>query len=133
MIDFKEFNEKISDEMLAAYIDGNATAEEAFLIESLSVDNDYLSEIIDITNEQFSMIDGMLDNDIMQDESQTRNLYLPEVDIEECCNMCLNNFSIWERSDEAADILPDGEMLNNINDSTHCVSVENNDNYLEDI
>ena len=54
MIDFKDFNENISDEMLAAYIDGNATPFESSLIEStLDVDN-FLSESLDIANDTIS-------------------------------------------------------------------------------
>ncbi len=48
------FNENISDEMLAAYIDGNATPDESSLIEStLGIDN-LLSESLDIANDSVS-------------------------------------------------------------------------------
>ena len=54
MIDFKDFNENISDEMLAAYIDRNATPDESSLIEStLGVDN-LLSESLEIANDTIS-------------------------------------------------------------------------------
>lgn len=54
MIDFNDFNENISDEMLAAYIDGNATPDESSLIEStLGVDN-LLSESLDVANDTIS-------------------------------------------------------------------------------
>lgn len=54
MIDFNGFNESISDEMLAAYIDGNATESEKSLIESTMSDNSMLSEAVDIANDTTS-------------------------------------------------------------------------------
>jgi len=51
MIDFKDFNENISDEMLAAYIDGNATPEEVGMIQSQLINDDSLSEVIDISSD----------------------------------------------------------------------------------
>ena len=54
MIDFKDFNEKISDEMLAAYIDGNATPEESSLIESTLDNDNLLTESLDIVNDSIS-------------------------------------------------------------------------------
>lgn len=54
MIDFNDFNENISDEMLAAYIDGNATENEKSLIENSISDNSMLSEVVDIANDTTS-------------------------------------------------------------------------------
>ena len=51
MIDFLKFNDDISDEMLAAYIDGNATEEENSLIEDSISSDEMLSEAIDIIND----------------------------------------------------------------------------------
>lgn len=51
MIDFNSFNENISDEMLAAYIDGNATESEKSLIENSISDDSMLSEAVDIAND----------------------------------------------------------------------------------
>lgn len=51
MIDFNDFNENVSDEMLAAYIDGNATPSEASLIELSVGSNDLLSESLDLTKD----------------------------------------------------------------------------------
>ena len=51
MIDFLKYNDNISDEMLAAYIDGNATEEENSLIEDSISSDEMLSEAIDIIND----------------------------------------------------------------------------------
>lgn len=54
MIDFNDYNNNISDEMLAAYIDGNATENEKSLIENSMPDNSMLSEAVDIANDTTS-------------------------------------------------------------------------------
>ena len=67
MIDFLKFNDDISDEMLAAYIDGNATEEENSLIEKSISSDEMLSEVVDVVNDINSFEDengilGFLDN-----------------------------------------------------------------------
>lgn len=54
MVDFNSFSENISDEMLAAYIDGNTTKSENLLIESSKSEDSMLSEIVDIVNDATS-------------------------------------------------------------------------------
>lgn len=54
MIDFNGFSNNISDEMLAAYIDGNAIENEKSLIENSMSDNSMLSEAVDIANDTTS-------------------------------------------------------------------------------
>lgn len=56
MIDFKEFDEQISDEMLAAYLDGNATTEEIDAIQSQLINDDLLSEVIDVSSESLNYL-----------------------------------------------------------------------------
>lgn len=51
MIDFLKFNDNITDEMLAAYIDGNATEEENSLIENSISSDEMLSEVVDVVND----------------------------------------------------------------------------------
>lgn len=51
MIDFKDFNENISDEMLAAYIDGNATSDETSQISAAIKSNNLLAESLDVVND----------------------------------------------------------------------------------
>ena len=46
-----DWNDNISDEMLAAYIDGNANMEECSLIQSQMGSDSMLSEVIDIVND----------------------------------------------------------------------------------
>lgn len=54
MIDFNSFSENISDEMLAAYIDGNTTESENLLIEISKSDGSMLAEVVDIVNDATS-------------------------------------------------------------------------------
>ncbi len=51
MIDFNSFSENISDEMLAAYIDGNTTPEEFSLIENALASDSMLSESLDLISD----------------------------------------------------------------------------------
>lgn len=46
-----DWNDNISDEMLAAYLDGNANMEECSLIQSQMCSDSMLSEVIDIVND----------------------------------------------------------------------------------
>ena len=46
-----DWNDNISDEMLAAYIDGNANMEECSFIQSQMGGDSMLSEVIDIVND----------------------------------------------------------------------------------
>ena len=46
-----DWNDNISDEMLAAYIDGNANMEECSLIQEQMGSDSMLSEVIDIVND----------------------------------------------------------------------------------
>ena len=55
MIDFKDFNENISDELLAAYIDGNTTESENALIENSIKGDSILSEAYETANDTVSL------------------------------------------------------------------------------
>ena len=59
MIDFLKFNDDISDEMLAAYIDGNATDEESVKIKDALSSNEMLSEVADVLNDIKSYDDSV--------------------------------------------------------------------------
>lgn len=50
-----DFNENISDEALASYIDGNAMESEKSLIQSSMSDDPILSEAVDIANDATSL------------------------------------------------------------------------------
>ena len=56
MIDNKDFNENISDEILAAYIDGNTTPEEFSLIENALASDSMLSESLDLISDTVTVI-----------------------------------------------------------------------------
>ena len=51
MIDFLKFNDDISDEMLAAYIDGNATEEESSRIRVALSSDETLLEATEVVND----------------------------------------------------------------------------------
>lgn len=58
MIDFLNIGENISDEMLAAYIDGNATPEESSMIQNALGNDELLTEAIDIVNDSIPFGNG---------------------------------------------------------------------------
>lgn len=58
MIDFMNIEENISDEMLAAYIDGNATPEESSMIQNALGNDELLTEAIDIVNDSIPFGNG---------------------------------------------------------------------------
>lgn len=51
MIDFLDYDDGISDEMLAAYIDGNSTSDENLIIQNALGSDELLTEAIDIAND----------------------------------------------------------------------------------
>lgn len=57
-----DWNDNISDEMLAAYLDGNANMEECSLIQSQMGSDSILSEVIDIVND-INHLGLTMDND----------------------------------------------------------------------
>lgn len=58
MIDFMNIGDNISDEMLAAYIDGNATPEESSVIQNALGNDELLTESIDIVNDSIPFGNG---------------------------------------------------------------------------
>lgn len=50
-----DWNDNISDEMLAAYLDGNANIEECSLIQNQMGSDSMLSEVIDIVNDIYHL------------------------------------------------------------------------------
>lgn len=107
----------ISDEMLAAYIDGNSTDEEKNLIENSIQEDSMLSEAIDIANDT-KMLSSNFDWDLHEGDFGFWELGLPPVLENE-------HFSI------AADI--DDVNLGNDNIDvfdTHHVIMSNEDNFI---
>jgi len=60
MMDWNDNN--ITDEMLAAYIEGNATPMESTLISDTMMQDDMLAEAIDIVNDSLSMGNDLFGN-----------------------------------------------------------------------
>lgn len=89
MIDFLDFD-NISDEILAAYIEGNATEQEASLIQDAMRGNDSLADTIEIVNDSLIVDNYMEMNypDLMQSWMQdvtninnTSGINMPFVDL----------------------------------------------------
>lgn len=93
MIDFKGFNENISDEMLAAYIDGNATEQESFIIESSQNEDSSLDETLDVVRDSISF-GGFEDVDIHKGDFGFWELGLPPVITEDDIINFQNNNSM---------------------------------------
>lgn len=60
-----DWNDNISDEMLAAYLDGNANMEECSLIQPLMGNDSMLSEVIDIVNDINQLGLGMYNDNLI--------------------------------------------------------------------
>lgn len=120
MIDFNDFNEDISDEMLAAYIDGNVTSIESALIESTPLYNDSLSEIIEITKD-IDSYKAFSDNCMIQSYSHFDDEFISKVNWEETDNLSINNTPYG--SFQGDDI--DAAILSPTDDFP---SIDNNDN-----
>lgn len=59
MIDFNDFNENISDEMLAAYIDGNATPEEESIVsKAIESHSDILRDSFELIQDSISLVEN---------------------------------------------------------------------------
>ncbi|MBQ8360454.1 MAG: hypothetical protein IJX44_00725 [Bacteroidaceae bacterium] len=88
-----EWNDEISDEMLAAYIDGNATAEEAFRIESTIASDGTLQECLDIANDSISINQNSDCMDVWQGDYGFWEMGIPPIfSIEESDNSAFNMF-----------------------------------------
>lgn len=117
MIDFNKFSKDISDEMLAAYIDGNSTEEEKTLIENSIQEDSILSEAVDIANDT-KMLSSNFDWDLHEGDFGFWELGLPPV-----------------LKDEHLSIATDIEDVNFENDNidvfdTHHVIMSNEDNFI---
>lgn len=77
MIDISKIDGKISDELLAAYIDGNTTEEENIYIQNAIDSDDYLSEVFDIVKSS-NMLDSY-DWDIHKGDFGFWELGLPPI------------------------------------------------------
>ena len=76
MIDFLKFNDDISDEMLAAYIDGNVTDEEFVKIKDALSSNEMLSEVADVLND-IKSYDDSVDWGIVEDGKESLSIDFP--------------------------------------------------------
>lgn len=96
MIDFLKFNDDISDEMLAAYIDGNSTENETLLIEKSLKEDSLLSEIVDIAHDSQFIKDsiGWDDSKFEQLDEITVLPEFPDNNSEETEDIIINNIKL---------------------------------------
>ena len=66
-----DWNDNISDEMLAAYLDGNANMEECSLIQGQMGSDSMLSEVIDIVNDINQLGLGMNNDNLIMNPMDT--------------------------------------------------------------
>ncbi|MEE1365930.1 MAG: hypothetical protein UHE93_04545 [Muribaculaceae bacterium] len=66
-----DWNDNISDEMLAAYLDGNANMEECSLIQDQMANDSMLSEVIDIVNDINQLGLGMYNDNLIMNPMDT--------------------------------------------------------------
>lgn len=117
MIDFNKFSKDISDEMLAAYIDGNSTDEEKTMIENSIQEDSILSEAVDIANDT-KMLSSNFDWDLHEGDFGFWELGLPPI-----------------LDDEHLSIAADIDDVNLENDNIdvfapHNVIMSNEDNFI---
>ena len=66
-----DWSDNISDEMLAAYLDGNANMEECSLIQNQMGNDSLLSEVIDIVNDINQLGLGMNNDNLIMNSMDT--------------------------------------------------------------
>lgn len=115
MIDFDIFNfdDNITDEQLAAYIDGNATAEETLLIENALNNDTMLSEVLDIAQDGASL-GSNFDWELHKGDYGFWELRLPSVVTEED----LEPFKEDEEETESSNLRNDNIMKEELNSKT---------------
>lgn len=74
-----DWNEHISDEALAAFIDGNATAEEAYRIENAMASDEALQECLDIVKDSMPISQSLNNMDIWQGDYGFWEMGIPPV------------------------------------------------------
>lgn len=132
MIDFLKQNDDITDEMLAAYIDGNATEYEKLLIDQSLTDNELLSETIDIVNDSiFADENLLLDKFGVNQESDNWSMQ-NSVNIEMFGNQSLYSFDHDNFVEgDAPEFVVSQESLQDINDCKDDFFEESSDDDLE--
>ena len=129
MIDFNNFNENISDEMLAAYIDGNATSAESAIVEFSSFFSDSLSEIMEIAKDIHSY-KALSDNSMMQSISFLEDELISKANLDETNSITIDDTSYCSFVDDdisasmstSADDFPSNEINENPHDELNIQS-----------
>ena len=104
-----DWNDNITDEMLAAYIDGNATPMEAALIADSMQQDDLLAEAIDIVNDSMNMGNDLLSSTDLFSNSMN------------------NGFEDWFPSTGVDTFSTMPDMLNPLNGNDGLASLSNDD------
>lgn len=115
-----DWNDNITDEMLAAYIDGNATPmEEALIVDSMKCD-DLLAEAIDIVNDSMNMGDNLFSLNDMFSNSMNIGLenWFPSNRMDTFFSM-LDSFNPLDGNDSLPPLSNDNDIMNNSLDLTN--------------
>ena len=109
MMDWNDWSENVSDETLAAFIDGNATAEEAAFIQRNMGHDELLAEAIDVVHDTVSL--GCYDWSILVGDFEFLELGLPPIITEDSLEFAgvQEDFNDMEESYESdsLDVLED--------------------------
>ena len=113
-------NNNITDEMLAAYIDGNATPMENALISDTMMHDDMLAEAIDIVNDSLSMGNDLFGNNDLFSSGMSNDLedWFPNNGMDLPSPMP-DVFNTLEGNVELPSISNDNDLMNNSLDLTN--------------
>lgn len=118
-----DWNDNISDEMLAAYLDGNANIEECSLIQNQMGNDSMLSEVIDIVNDINQLGLGMNNDNLIMNSMDTNMDWNNGMDITSTplltipeCNDGLSQFDLFDNGFDRDSF--DNNDLDNIFDNT---------------
>ena len=115
-----DWNDNISDEMLAAYLDGNATQMEAALIADSMRQDDLLSEAIDIVSDTMNMDNDLLSSTDLFSNSMNNGFedWFPSIGMEPFSTMP-DLFNTLAGNDGLQPLSNDNDLMNNNVDLTN--------------
>ncbi len=115
-----DWNDNITDEMLAAYIDGNATPMEAALIANTMQQDDLLAEAIDIVNDSMNMGNDLLSSTDLSSNSMNNGFedWFPSTGMESFSTMP-DMFNPLDGNDGLPPLSNDNDLMNNSLDLTN--------------
>ncbi len=118
MMDWNDNN--ITDEMLAAYIEGNATPMESALISDTMMHDDMLAEAIDIVNDSLSMGNDLLGNNNLFESVMNNGIedWFPNNEMDSLSPIP-DVFNTMGENDDLSPFSNDNDIMNNSFDLTN--------------